>query len=191
MGINLSNFLSPQNKNSKMGDLQDLDHIDGVAISTISAELYSNSRDDLVMYYFRDGANYASVYTKSKIVSENIKWNLKQKSNRIFSLLVNTRNANAFTGAKGYQALQKIAEILSTKLTEKQKEDDNNPEKIKAKQILFDKFNKTLFNASSNSFNFSSLIFVIFECLAFPVEKIVTISFVLVSLSQVMALKVV
>ncbi len=84
MGINLSNFLSPENKNSKMGDLQDLDHIDGVAISTISAKLYSNSRDDLVMYYFRDGANYASVYTKSRILSENIKWNLKQKSNRIF-----------------------------------------------------------------------------------------------------------
>ena len=24
------------------------------------------------MFYFRDGANYASVYTQSKIVSENI-----------------------------------------------------------------------------------------------------------------------
>jgi len=137
MGINLSNFLSPQNKDSKMGDLQDLDHIDGVAISTISANLYSNSRDDLVMYYFRDGANYASAYTKSRILSENIKWNLKQKSNRIFSLLINTRNANAFTGVKGYQALQKLAEILSLRLTEKQKEDDNNPEKIKVKHILF------------------------------------------------------
>ena len=78
-------------------------------IPTISAKLYSNSRDDLVMYYFRDGANYASVYTKSRILSENIKWNLKQKSNRIFSLLINTRNANAFTGVKGYQALQKLA----------------------------------------------------------------------------------
>ena len=31
------------------------------------------------MFYFRDGANYASVYTQSKIVSENIKWNLNQK----------------------------------------------------------------------------------------------------------------
>ena len=79
MGINLNNFLSSQTKNSKMGDLQDLDHIDGVAISTISADLYENKRDDLVMYYFRDGANYASVYTQSKIVSENIKWNLKKK----------------------------------------------------------------------------------------------------------------
>ena len=137
MGINLNNFLSSQTKNSKMGDLQDLDHIDGVAISTISADLYENKRDDLVMYYFRDGANYASVYTKSKIVSENIKWNLKQKTNRVYSLIINTRNANAFTGTKGYQALQKIAENVSVKLTEKQKEDDNNPDKIKSKHILF------------------------------------------------------
>ncbi len=137
MGINLNNFLSSQNKDSKMGDLQDLDHIDGVAISTISAELYNNTRDDLVMYYFRDGANHASVYTKSKIVSENIKWNLKQKTNKVYSLIVNTRNANAFTGLKGYQALQKIAEIVSTKLTEKQKDDDNNPDKINSKHILF------------------------------------------------------
>ena len=137
MGINLNNFLSSQNKDSKMGDLQDLDHIDGVAISTISAELYNNTRDDLVMYYFRDGANFASVYTKSRIVSENIKWNLKQKSNKVYSLIVNTRNANAFTGTKGFQALQKIAELVSLKLTEKQKEDDNNPDKINSKHILF------------------------------------------------------
>ena len=120
-----------------MGDLQDLDHIDGVAISTISAGLYSNNRDDLVMFYFRDGANYASVYTKSRIISENIKWNLKQKTNKIFSLIVNTRNANALTGTKGYQAIQKIAEIISSKLTEKQKDDDNNPNRINIKHILF------------------------------------------------------
>ncbi len=31
------------------------------------------------MFYFREGANYASVYTQSKIVSENIKWNLNQR----------------------------------------------------------------------------------------------------------------
>ena len=49
-------------------------------VSTICANLYSKPRDDLVMFYFRDGANYASVYTQSKIVSENIKWNLNIKS---------------------------------------------------------------------------------------------------------------
>ena len=120
-----------------MGDYQNLDHINGVAISTISANLYNNSRDDLVMFYFRDGANFASLYTQSKIISENIKWNLDQKTKKIYSLVINTRNANAFTGVKGYQSMQKIAEMISLKLTEKQKEDDNNPEKISFEQILF------------------------------------------------------
>ncbi len=137
MGINFKNLLSPKRKDTKMGDYQDLDHVDGVAISSISANLYNTQRDDLVMFYFRDGANHASVYTQSKIRSENIKWNLQQKSKKIFSLIVNTRNANAFTGINGFLSLQKLAELASMKLTEKQKEDDNNPDKIKPKQILF------------------------------------------------------
>jgi len=118
-------------------EFQDLDHIDGVSISTISADLYNNSRDDLVMFYFRDGVNHASVYTQSKIISENLKWNLNQKVKKIFSLIVNTRNANCFTGKQGYKSLEKIAEIVSQRLTEKQKEDEDEPKKIKSKEILF------------------------------------------------------
>ena len=137
MGINFKNLFSSQENKSKMGDYQNLDHIDGVAISSVSAGLYENQRDDLVMFYFRDGANHASVYTQSKIISENLKWNLDKKNDKIYSLLVNTRNANAFTGIKGYQSLQKLAEIISFSLTEKQREDDNNPELIKSDQILF------------------------------------------------------
>ena len=118
-------------------EFQDLDHVNGVSISTVSANLYNNSRDDLVMFYFREGANYASVYTQSKIISENIKWNLNQKVKKIFSLIVNTRNANCFTGKQGYKSLEKIAELASQKLTEKQKEDEDLPKKIKPKEILF------------------------------------------------------
>ena len=121
MGINLTNFLSSKSKNKRMMEFQDLDHIDGVSISTVSADLYKDPRDDLVMFYFREGANFASVYTQSKIVSENIKWNMKQKVKKIFSLLVNSRNANCFTGKKGYKSLEKIADLLSQELTEKQK----------------------------------------------------------------------
>ena len=89
------------------------------------------------MFYFRDGANYASLYTQSKIVSENIKWNLNQKVKKIFSLVVNTRNANCFTGKQGYKGLEKIAELVSEKLSEKQKEDEGQPKKIKPKEIIF------------------------------------------------------
>ncbi len=137
MGINLTNFLSSKSKSKRMMEFQDLDHIDGVSISTVCANLYNNSRDDLVMFYFRDGANSASVYTQSKIISENIKWNLNQKAKKIFSLLINTRNANCFTGRQGYKSLEKIAEITSQKLTEKQKEDEDEPKKIKSKEIIF------------------------------------------------------
>ncbi len=118
-------------------EFQDLDHVDGVSISSISADLYTNPRDDLVMFYFREGANFASVYTQSKIVSENIKWNLNQKSKKISSLIINTRNANCFTGKQGYKALERIAELTSQKLTEKQKEDEEQPRKIKSKEIMF------------------------------------------------------
>ena len=85
MAINLKNFINSQSMESKMNDFQDLDHIDGISISTVSANLYNTPRDDMVMFYFRDGANHASVYTQSKIVSENIKWNRYKKSKRIKS----------------------------------------------------------------------------------------------------------
>ena len=137
MGINLTNFLSSKSKNTRMMDFQDLDHLDGLSISVLSANLYQNNRDDLSMFYFRDGANHASVYTQSKIVSENIKWNLKQNPKKAFSLIVNTRNANAFTGQKGYESLRKLADLISKKLTDKQHQDEDNPRKISSKEILF------------------------------------------------------
>jgi len=137
MAINIDNFFNSQDRKSKMSDFQDLDHVDGLSISTTSANLYNNSRDDMVMFYFRDGANFASVYTQSKIISENIKWNLNLRNKRIKALVVNTRNANAFTGKKGYQSLKELAEEFSIQLTAKQQKDEEKPEKIKPNQILF------------------------------------------------------
>ena len=137
MDFNFNDFLDSRKKNSKMGHFQDLDHIDGLSISTTTANLYNKKRDDLVMFYFRKGANYASVYTQSKIISENIKWNLNIKSKKIKALLINTRNANAFTGKEGYKGLKFLAEELSKKLSEKQKLDESKPEKIKPTDILF------------------------------------------------------
>ena len=137
MAINLKNFLLSQNRKSIIGHFQDLDHIDGVAISTISANLYKDPRDDLVLFYFRDGANCASVYTQSKIISENIKWNLNAKNNSIKALMVNTRNANAFTGKLGFKGIVQIAEELSKQLTIKMTQDEENINSVKPNQILF------------------------------------------------------
>jgi len=137
MGINLTNFLASKSQNRKMGQFQDLDHIDGLSVSSVSADLYNSKRDDLAMFYFRDGANFASVYTRSKILSENIKWNLNQRTQKIFSLIINARNANSFTGESGYRSMQHIAEIISKLLTEKQKMDEDHPKTIKSKNIIF------------------------------------------------------
>ena len=137
MVININNFFNSRNKNSIMGNFQDLDHLDGVSISTTTANLYGNHKDDLVLFYFRKGATYASVYTQSKLISENIKWNLNIKTKKINALLINTRNANAFTGKNGFKGLKILADDLSNMLTEKQKEDEEKPEKIKPTDILF------------------------------------------------------
>ena len=137
MAIYFKNFINSEVFKSKMSDFQDLDHIDGVSISAICANLYNKQRDDLVMFYFRDGANYASVYTQSKITSENIKWNLRIKSKKIKSLVINTRNANAFTGLNGYKGLKEIAEETSLQLSKKQKEDEDYPKNVLPNEILF------------------------------------------------------
>ena len=130
MPINLKKFKNYLNLKSKMSDYQDLDHIDGISVSSVCANLYNKPRDDLVMFYFRDGANYASVYTQSRIISENIKWNLNTKSKKIKSLIVNTRNANAFTGEDGYNGLKEIAQETSIYLSKKQIEYEELPKKI-------------------------------------------------------------
>ena len=137
MVLNFNNLFGSESKNTKLSDFQDLDHLNGLALSITDAKLYNPSRDDLVLFYFRNGANYASVYTKSTIVSENIKWNKSIGNKKVMALLVNTRNANAFTGKAGYEGLKKIAEELSNQLNAKQKLDEEKPEKIKAKDIMF------------------------------------------------------
>ena len=127
-----------QIKSNSIGFYQNLEHLDGLGISSISADLYENKkRDDLVLFYFRKGANCASVYTQSNIKSENIKWNLNNSKEKIYALLVNTRNANAFTGKAGYKSINNIAYILSEALTKKQLEDEQEPKKINLKNLLF------------------------------------------------------
>ena len=61
----------------------------------------------------------------------------KSQSQKDFSLVVNSRNANCLTGKSGYKSLEKIAEIISEKLNEKQKIDEDQPKKIKPKEIIF------------------------------------------------------
>jgi len=138
MTINLKNFLNPKNKLSKMRDFQDLDHLDGLSISSITADLYGDGRDDLTLFYFRDGAKYASIYTKNKILSESIKYNLLLKNKFVKALLINTKNANTFTGKQGFESLKDISKNLSKELTLlTSRFGDGTNEVIKSNQILF------------------------------------------------------
>ena len=137
MAINLGNFLISKKDRSKMADFQDLDHLDGLSISVASANLYNNNRDDIVLFYFRNGAECGSVYTQSKVISENIKWNKSIKSKKVKALIVNSRNANCLTGSKGYNSLKEIAEETAKLLSDKQKIDEDDPKKIKSSDIMF------------------------------------------------------
>ena len=125
-------------KSNSMGFYQDLGHLDGLGISAVSAKLYENKkRDDLVIFYFRKGANSASVYTQSNIKSENINWNLNNSKEKIYALVINTKNANSFTGKEGYESLNNIASQLSELLTKKQVSDEEDPKKININNLLF------------------------------------------------------
>jgi len=135
MTINLKNIFTLGKRTSKMVDFQELKGIEGLQVSAISANLYKDARDDLSLFYFPDGANYAVAYTQNSIVSESITWNRANTKNNIKALVVNTKNANTFTGEQGQNGLDEIAKTLIDSL--KILENENKYEKTKKKDILF------------------------------------------------------
>jgi len=138
MAINIKNFLNTKNKLSKMRDFQDLGHIEGISISAITADLYGDGRDDITLFYFSEGAKYASVYTKSKIVSENIKFNLQLKNKLVKALFINTKNANTFTGKQGFESIKELSKYLSKELTLRaSRAEVGTNDVVKPNQILF------------------------------------------------------
>ena len=138
MAINIKNFLNVKNKLSKMRDFQDLGHIDGISISAITADLYGDGRDDITLFYFNEGAKYASLYTKSKIVSENIKFNLQLKNKLVKALFINTKNANTFTGKQGFESIKELSKYLSKELTLRaSRAEVGTNDVVKPNQILF------------------------------------------------------
>ena len=138
MTINLKNFLNTKPKLSKMGEFQELKPIDGLEISSFSADLYKNGRDDLALFYFKDGANYAAMYTSNSIVSQTIEWNKKSNKSFTKALLVNTKNANTFTGDQGIEGVDLVAKNLSRILTLREsKSDQGVSETVKMKELIF------------------------------------------------------
>ena len=138
MTINLKNFLNDKSKMSKMGEFQNLKQIEGLEMSAISADLYGNGRDDLTLFYFSKGANYATVTTTNSIVSETIAWNNSSHKKLIKGLMVNTKNANTFTGKQGKESLDIIAKNLSRILTLKESKSEGGTfETVRIKDLIF------------------------------------------------------
>ena len=138
MTINIKNFLSDKSKLSKMGEFQTLKKIDGLEMSSISADLYGDGRDDLALFYFSKGANYATLTTSNSITSEYIPWNNNSHKKIIKGLLVNTKNANTFTGKQGKESIDIIAKNLSRLLTLKEsKSSRGTNETVKIKDLIF------------------------------------------------------
>ena len=138
MTLNLKNLLNPKVKMSKMGEFQELRPIEGLQISAVSADLYGDGRDDISLFYFQEGANFAAIYTTSKITSASINWNLKIKRHFVKALMINTKNANTFTGIKGAQGLKEIAQSLSKSLTLKSSQSPKGvKEVVKITDLLF------------------------------------------------------
>jgi glutamate N-acetyltransferase/amino-acid N-acetyltransferase len=138
MTINIKNFLSDKTKLSRMGEFQSLKQIEGLEMSSISADLYGNGRDDLALFYFSKGANYATLTTSNTITSEFIPWNNNSHKKIIKGLLVNTKNANTFTGKQGKESIDILAKNLSRVLTIKEsKSQTGTNETVKVKDLIF------------------------------------------------------
>ena len=138
MTINIKNFLKDNSKLSKMGEFQSLKQIEGLEMSSISADLYGDGRDDLALFYFSRGANYATLTTSNSITSEFIPWNNNSHKKVIKGLLVNTKNANTFTGKQGKESIDLLAKNLSRILTIKEsKSKKGTSETVKTKDLIF------------------------------------------------------
>ena len=138
MTINIKNFLNDKTKLSKMGEFQSLKQIEGLEMSSISADLYKDGRDDLALFYFTKGANYATLTTTNSITSEFIPWNNNSHKKIIKGFLVNTKNANTFTGKQGKESIDILAKNLSRILTIKEsKSNKGTSETVKIKDLIF------------------------------------------------------
>jgi glutamate N-acetyltransferase / amino-acid N-acetyltransferase len=88
--------------------------IAGVRLATGAAGIRYKGRTDVLLALFDEGTTVAGVFTRSKCPSAPVEWcraNLKPGKAR--ALVVNSGNANAFTGKSGRAACKFTAQIAS------------------------------------------------------------------------------
>lgn len=95
----------------------ELPDIAGVRFATAEAGIKYKNRTDVLLVTLDEGTSVAGVFTRSKCPSAAVDWcrdNLP--GGRARALLVNSGNANAFTGKKGKAAVALSADIVSKAL---------------------------------------------------------------------------
>ena len=88
--------------------------LEGVRFATGAVGIRYADRPDVMLALLDEGATVAGVFTKSKCPSAPVEWcRAKLKSGKARALLVNSGNANAFTGKAGDQAVKLSAQLLA------------------------------------------------------------------------------
>ncbi|HEX7791928.1 MAG TPA: bifunctional glutamate N-acetyltransferase/amino-acid acetyltransferase ArgJ [Afipia sp.] len=95
-------------------NVPDMPSIDGVRLATAAAGIRYKNRTDVLLALFDKGTTVAGVFTKSKCPSAAVDWcRDKLKGGEARVLVVNSGNANAFTGKTGKQATTLTASIAA------------------------------------------------------------------------------
>ncbi len=92
----------------------ELPPIEGVRLATAAAGIKYRDRTDVLLALFEEGTVAAGVFTRSKCPSAPVEWcrdRLKGAAPR--ALVVNSGNANAFTGKTGREACKFTAQIAA------------------------------------------------------------------------------
>ncbi|MBN9603610.1 MAG: bifunctional glutamate N-acetyltransferase/amino-acid acetyltransferase ArgJ [Afipia felis] len=89
--------------------------INGVKLATAAAGIRYKGRTDVLLALFDKGTTVAGVFTKSKCPSAPVDWcRAKLKKGLARALVVNSGNANAFTGKTGKTATALTAKIAAS-----------------------------------------------------------------------------
>jgi glutamate N-acetyltransferase / amino-acid N-acetyltransferase len=92
----------------------DTPEISGVRIATGAAGIKYKDRTDVLLVLFEKGTTVAGVTTRSKCPSAPVEWcRAKLKGGKARALVVNSGNANAFTGKTGRAATGFTAKLAS------------------------------------------------------------------------------
>ena len=92
----------------------DMPAVAGVRLATAAAGIRYEGRTDVMLAVFDAGTSVAGVFTRSKCPSAPVEWcRARLKGARARALVVNSGNANAFTGKSGREACAFTAKLAA------------------------------------------------------------------------------